>query len=621
MSQVPGGYFGRYLRVDVSERRREFVPLPEHVLRSFIGGTGLGAYILMREQAHLVDPLAPQAPLAFVFSPLVGSPLTTSAKYAVVHRSPLTMRYNDSLVSSGFALAGKGLGCDALVLTGQAEAPSVILLDDTGLHLESADGVWGVSTREAEETLRERHGSHWRFSVIGPAGERQVRFATISHDGRHAGRGGSGAVLGAKKIKAVGVVGTQRADWAEKDRLLEYAKNLSRASLGEATEKYRELGTATNLLAFNRMHLLPTRNFQAGRFEGAEQLAPEQLAVTRDKVRESCASCTIGCEHIYSLSGGDANKSDGARIEYENLFALGPLCGVSHPETVLQASRRCDDLGMDTISAGGTIAFAMECVERGLLNEPWLQMGDADALLTALSKIGARDGIGDLLAEGSRSLAQHVGGEAVEFAPHIKGLELPGYEPRASQTLALGMAVGARGADHNRSSAYEADFSSAADRFSLSGNSALLAAEHEDRAILLDSLILCKFLRRVFPDLFAASAEMLQMVTGWDVTAEEMRKTAWRIVAARKCFNVATGWQPDEDRLPQRFMDTPLPEEPSAIISSADFRQAIEEYNRQRGWHSDGTLSQICGQNTGLVDFDEFRPFFPAGQNGNSGAQ
>ncbi|MCH8313466.1 MAG: aldehyde:ferredoxin oxidoreductase, partial [Nitrospinae bacterium] len=362
--------------------------------------------------------------------------------------------------------------------------------------------LWGLGCRSTEARVRSQLGASYQVAAIGPAGERLVRYATISHDGRHAGRGGSGAVLGAKNIKAIAVRGTQRTPWARSEELVALARQLSQRSFGPATAKYRELGTAANLLVFNRLGALPTRNFQSGTFAGAEALSPEKLVETRGKTRASCAACTIGCEHIYGIQPGD-DASSGVRLEYENLFALGPLCDVGDPAVVLAASKRCDELGIDTISAGGTIAFAMECVERGLLDEPWLRFGDGEALLRAIELIGSREGFGDQLAEGSRRLAGHIGHDSIYFAPQVKGLEIPGYEPRALQTMALGFAVGARGADHNRSGAYEVDFSEQVDRRNVTPAAARLAVETEDRAAVMDSLILCKFLRGVFDDFFA----------------------------------------------------------------------------------------------------------------------
>jgi aldehyde:ferredoxin oxidoreductase len=514
----------------------------------------------------------------FAFSPLVGSPLTTSAKFAVVSRSPLTERFNDSLASSGFALAGKRCGCDAMVIVGRAREWSVLVVDDGEARLEPADEILGDPCHAAEEKLRARLGADHRIASIGPAGERAVRYATISHDGRHAGRGGSGAVLGSKRIKAIAVRGTKYCDWAQPRELTELSRDLSTRSFGPATAKYRELGTATNLLTFNRFGTLPTRNFQSGTFDEAPNLSPDQLSIAHARTRSSCVACTIGCEHIYGIGGR------GVRLEYESMFALGSLCGVGDGDAVLRASQRCDELGIDTISTGGTIAFAMECVERGLLDEPWLTFGSGEAVLKAIDLIGRREGVGQLLAEGSRRAAQTIGRGSVAFAPQVKGLEIPGYEPRALQTMALGFAVGARGADHNRSGAYEVDFSDKVDRRYATLESVRHAIDTEDRAALMDSLILCKFLRGVFTDFQEEAARMLRAVTGWDVTAGELRDTARRIVAAKRQLNVLAGWTTEEDTLPERFLDAPLPGDPAAVLTRERLQELVAEYHRQRGW-------------------------------------
>ena len=575
---MPFGYHGCYLRIDVTAGSAERVPIPDAVLRQYIGGSGLGARLLLDQRAAVTDPLSPDAPLVFAFSPLVGSPLTTSAKFAVVSRSPLTERFNDSLASSGFAIACKRCGCDAIVVVGRAPSLSVLIIDDGEIRLEAADDVRGDTCQVAEEKLRARLGTDYRIASIGPAGERAVLYATISHDGRHAGRGGSGAVLGSKNIKAIAVRGTHYCEWARPRELTELSRDLSKRSFGPATAKYRELGTAANLLTFNRLGTLPTRNFQSGTFADAPKISAEQLSVERSRTRASCVACTIGCEHIYSTGRSSV------RLEYESLFALGSLCGVADSDAVLRASQRCDELGIDTISAGGTIAFAMECVERGVLDEPWLTFGSGDAVLKAIDLIGRREGIGRLLAEGSRRAAEAIGQGSLAFAPQVKGLEIPGYEPRALQTMALGFAVGARGADHNRSGAYEVDFSEKVDRRNATLDSVSHAIETEDKAALMDSLILCKFLRGVFTDFHAEAAVMLQAVTGWDVTADELRETARRIVATKRQVNLLAGWTPEEDTLPERFLDAPLSTDPGALLTRARLQELVAEYHRQRGW-------------------------------------
>jgi aldehyde:ferredoxin oxidoreductase len=584
---VPFGYHGRYLRIDVSPQRplppaapvsveARAVPLAEAVLRQYLGGSGLGARLLLDEGCAHLDALDPRAPLIFAFSPLVGSPLTTSAKFAVVSKSPLTDRINDALASSGFAVAGKSCGFDAIVIVGRASELSVLIVDEGQVRVEPAADCAGMTCEDTGGHLRARLGAAFRIAAIGPAGEHGVRYATISHDGRHAGRGGSGAVMGAKNLKAIAVRGTQRVEWADPQSVIAISKDLSKRSFGPATAKYRDLGTASNLLTFNRFGALPTRNFQSGTFEEAARLSVEELTATRAKARESCVACTIGCEHLYAVGGSSV------RIEYESLFALGPLCGIGDAEVVLRAARRCDQLGLDTISTGGTIAFAMECVERGWLDQPWLTFGSGDALLRAIDEIGAREGVGALLAEGSRAAARAIGHHSIAIAPQVKGLEMPGYEPRALQTMALGLAVGARGADHNRSGAYEVDFSDKVDRRHATVDAVRHAIDTEDRAALMDSLILCKFLRGVFEDFHAETAAMLRAVTGWDVSADELRDTAARVVAAKREFNVRAGWTPEEDTLPDRFLDAPLPNDAEALLSREQLAALVAEYRRQR---------------------------------------
>jgi len=561
----PGGYFGRALVVDIGDAGATTLELDDAVLRTTLGGVGLGTHLLSELAPAGVDALAPAAPLAFVFSPLVGTPLTTSAKFAVVAKSPLTGRFNDALASSHFAIAGKLTGNDAIVVRGACEVPSALIVDGEGARIVPAGDLWGLPAAEAEARLRAKLGPAYRIAAIGPAGERLVRYATVSHDGRHAGRGGLGAVLGAKRLKAVAVRATVRCPVAAPDAVLAAARDLRARSFGPATAKYRDLGTLANLLAFNALSALPGRNF------GTETttLALEDRAAVRD----SCASCSIGCERIMTTKDGRST-----RVEYESAFALGPLVGVDDPDEVLQASARCDELGLDTISTGGTIAWAMEAGVAG-----WLRFGDGEAVLRAIELIGAREGIGDLLAEGSRRASAELG--HAELAMHVKGLELPGYEPRTLHAMALGLAVNARGADHNRSGAYEADLSGELDR--LNGGPAHVAAaiETEDRAAAMDSLILCKFLRKVFDHPWEEWAALLRPVTGWDIDAGELHDTARGIVAAKHAFNRREGWTRAEDTLPARLLDVPLtlPSGRQAVLSRARLEAMVGAYHEARG--------------------------------------
>jgi len=672
------GVHGRGLVIDAATATARWLPIPPEVARSFLGGVGLSCWAL----AHLArqanawdilarDPLDPCAPLIFAFSPLVGSPLTTSAKFAVAAVSPLTGRFCDALCSSGFALAGKKTGADLLAIVGQHPHPAVLWIDGLDLshddpdalpaiHFEPAGDVWGLPAAVAERRLLERAGPGWELAAIGPAGERLIPFATLSHDGRHAGRGGLGAVLGSKRLKAVAVRGRRRVAWADPARAVQLARDLSARSFGPATAKYRELGTLANLLVFNRFQALPTRNFESGSFEQVERLAFDapgfDLAPAKRVARRSCVACTIGCEHLvaapdrrsasrlatYSNTNTridtnahvnpDANSSPaGVRLEYESLFALGPLCGLSDPEAVVEAARLCDQAGLDTITTGATLAFLAECAGNGWIDDrvdpqrpdsPRLRFGDPEGFLAALDQLtrfpalsrssdspSPRDAcepnLVDLLALGSRRAAQRIARlhpEALRLAPHVKGLELPGYDPRALHALAVGLAVGTRGADHNRSSAYDADFSGHIDR--LGANDAIVDAviQAEDRAAWIDSLILCKFLRKLFTDPIEETLPFLEALCGWSIPLDQARLTARRIVESRRLVNRRLGWTPAEDTLPPRLFDPPaLPQSPFLDFDS--FHRMVRRYHQQRGLDATGELTPPTRALLGLEGF------------------
>ena len=561
---MPFGYHGAYLRIDVATGEARRVPIPADVLERFLGGVGLGTWICLREGGAECDPLAPPAPLVFALSPLVGTPLTTSAKFAVVARSPLTGFLSDAISSSHWAIAAKRAGYDAYVLVGRAPSLARVVVDDGDVRLVRAEGVRGQPASACEI---EGH----RTAAIGPAGENLVRYATISNDRRHAGRGGLGAVMGAKNVKAFSVRGTGRVEVFDPKGVVAAARELSEKSFGPATAKYRELGTIANVLAFNRLDTLPTRNFRDGSFEGAASISAEALHAMEKLGRESCAACTIGCEHIFRAPGGEA-----VRLEYESLFALGSLLGIDDRGAVLESARLCDHYGIDTISAGGTLAFAMEAGMTGL------RFGDAAAVHAALHRIGRREGDGDLLAEGSRRAAERL--EKPELAMHVKGLEVPGYDPRRLKAMALGFAVGTRGADHNRSGAYELDFS--AEAFDVAKVVAI-----EDRTAAMDSLILCKFLRGVFRDFETEGSALLRLVTGMEV---DLAAAGARVCSLRKLFNERAGWARKDDTLPDRFL--------RGALSAPMLADMIASYYRARCWNNDGRLPPETAERLGLTD-------------------
>jgi aldehyde:ferredoxin oxidoreductase len=583
------GFHGRLLHIDLSSGRINRRDLEESRLRAFLGGIGLGTSLLYDYAPPGVEPFAAENPLIFTSAPLVGTGLTTTAKFAVVTKSPLTGFIADSLSSSHFALELKRVGLDALVITGRAPSMVYITIDNDSVEIREGEHLRGQSPGETEALIRSEY-PEVRVAAIGQAGENRVRFATISNEGRHAGRGGVGAVMGSKNLKAIALRGDREISVADGPGVEAIADRLRRASLGTLTEKYRSIGTVANLAVFNSLGTLPTRNFQQSTFDDSESLSGETLTENHFSRRHGCASCTIRCERLFKSINGEEQ-----RLEYETLFALGPLCGIKDPEAVLQAARLCDQYGLDTISTGGTLAWAMECSENGLLPEDRnlrLRFGEADGFLAAIPAIAAREGAGELLAEGSKRAALQLGGESSYWAMHVKGLELPGYEPRSLKTMALGLAVSPRGACHNRSGAYEADFSGAVDRLRADPARGSLVAASEDFAAVLDSLIVCKFLRKCFTDFYGESAELLGKVTGWNCSGAELKRVGERIHTMKKLFNVREGWRSEDDWLPERLLNETLPTgvAQGVGLTPDELREMIQGYYRARGWDEAGLV-------------------------------
>ena len=603
------GYHGAVLVVDLSQRTAHREPLDERTLRQFVGGTGLAGYLLYTHCPPGADPLGPENPLVFSCSPLVGSRLTTSSKYAVAAKSPLTGMIGDSLSSSFIAVELKRTGVDAIVVKGRCDQPTLLVLEDEAVSFEDASDLVGMTVFDTEQEIRDRLGRRFRVACIGPAGENGVRYASIANDGgRQAGRTGTGAVMGSKNLKAIAVRGRNPAPVFDAERLKAVGRDLSAKSLGPATEKYRTTGTMANLAVFDRLGTLPTRNFQQSTFDMTDEVSGEAMYSGHFVKNAHCANCTIGCEKI--LTVGDGSQRSTGRMEYESAFALGPLVGIGDRETIIRASHYCDGVGMDTISVGGTIAWAMECFERGILTLDDtdgldLRFGNAEVLLPCLEAIADRSSkLGRLLSEGSRIASGVVGQGSEAWAMHVKGLEMPGYEPRSLQTMALALAVSTRGACHNRSSAYEADFSNLVNRMEADVRRGSITADGEDFSAVLDSLIWCKFLRKAFDDFWDESAESLNLITGWDVKPDELKRTGERINNLKKLFNIREGWTRADDTLPERVLSEQLPDGAAAGVglSDADLEMMVSAYYQTRGWYSDGTIPDSKLDELDLLD-------------------
>jgi aldehyde:ferredoxin oxidoreductase len=565
------GYVGPrdLLEIDLSARTTRRSVLGDDVFADALGGVGLAVRLIDERVRGPIDPLGAQNPIVFAAGPFASTPVPAANKHALATISPLTGLLNEGLSSSHFSAVLRRCGLAAIVVTGTADAWTTVVIDGAEIRFEDASALLGLSARETTRALREAHGDRSvRVCAVGVAGERGVRYAAVENDGRQAGRGGTGAVFGAKRLKAIALRGRGEVRIADPERTAALSATLRERALGPKTAKYRVLGTGANLRVLQRMGQLPTRNFTADVFEGAEAVTPERARESRSsyvELRAGCAGCPVQCEHLYVRK--DRDRRTAAASEYESVWAFGPNCGVSDLDAVLDAIGRCDDLGLDTISCGSTIAFAMECAEHGLVAAdafgPELRFGNGAVLVPAIEAIAERRGFGDLLADGVRAAAARIGGGAERFAMHAKGLELPGYEPRTLPTYALGLSTCTRGACHNRAATYDRDLRDPAD----DRDDTLRAADAiaaEDRAVAWDSLVLCKFVRDCFEDFETEAAALWSAVSGITLCGNDLRAAAQRTWERKRAINARLGWTNADDTLPERLFAEPVADGPHA---------------------------------------------------------
>ncbi len=606
-------FFGKILHIDLTNRKSWVQDVSEDYLKKYIGGVSLATRLAYENTPRGADPLGPENALCFAASAFAGTLVPVGGKHGVAAKSPLTGFIGDCLASSYFSQSLRRAGYDGIVITGACDKLSYVFVDDDVVTFHDAEHLRGMHTFQTEEAIRAELGDDAvRVSTIGLAGENLVRFANITNDrGRQAGRTGLGAVMGSKKLKALAIRGTKPITVADPQKLTEKALALSKLAKGPKTEKYRVMGTPSNVLNMNRLGVLPTRNYQSGVFEAAEKVSGEYMLEHHVEKAVSCAGCPIACEHITSVREGDYA---GARtsIDYESLFAVGPNCGVDYFPGIIKAIETCDAYGMDTMSTGVTVSWAMECYQRGILTkedfgglEPaW---GNHAAVVKLIEMIAKREGIGDLLAEGTKRAAAKVGKGSAHFAMNVKGLETAGYDARGFQTFALGCAVGTRGPCHNRSLAYEPDAKGEVDRLKAEPARGKIAKECEEFAALFDMTMLCKFIRGCFKDAWAEIAELFTLTTGLQVSADDLKVAAERCWNLKKAFNIREGWSREDDWLPERWLQDPLPEGASkgAYVKADDLNMMIDAYYQARGWTPEGLIPKAKLIELGLEDVAE----------------
>jgi len=607
------GYSGKVLHIDLATRKTWVESKPEEWYKIYIGGVSMASRLCWENIEVGCDPLSPGNPICIANGLFAGTPVPVGGKYGLASKSPLTGFLGDSMSTSWFTIALKRAGWDGIVIHGASDEWVDVFVDDDRVEFRDASHLLSLGTYETEEAIREElKDDQVRSATIGPAGEKLVRFANVTNDGRQAGRTGHGAVWGSKKLKALSMRGTNGVSVADPETLLKLSYDIVQQAQGPYTQKYRILGTAQNVLNLNKLGLLPTRNYQQGVFEHAELVSGEYLHEHYKVKTIACAQCPIACEQMSRAKDGPyAGAMTG--IDYECLYANGPNLGLKDLQTVIKLIDICDRGGMDAMSTGVTMSWAMETFERGIFTKEDFEcakypegfepnFGHDEAAVTLAEMIRDREGIGDLLAEGTRRASAQVdeerGTETYKWAMHIKGLECPGYDARGLKTFALGVAAGTRGACHNRTAAYDPDIQGEVDRFSVDETRGEVAKSTEEYAAVYDTLPLCKFIRRCFTGkadragAWPAIAQLINATTGWDFDYDAVDLIGERAHTIKKAFNIREGWTRADDHLPWRWMHDPMKEGPSAghVVSEEELEYLKDIYYEAKGWTKEGLI-------------------------------
>jgi aldehyde:ferredoxin oxidoreductase len=573
-------------------------PLNEEYAKKYIGGIGLGMRMLHDHSKPGTDPFSPENPLILTTGPISGTMWPTGGNgHAFVSKSPQTFGVGESKAHGSFGTELKRAGYDVVVIKGKAEKPVYLWIDDDSVQLLDASHLWGKSTGETEDTIKEELGDYYiRVASIGLAGEKLSRIACIINDKtRAAGRTGMGAVMGSKNLKAIAVRGTRDIAPAKLDEFMEYVKEFHERMKGPATQKYRALGTPENILVHNSLSCMPTRNYRNSRFEGAEKVSGEVLNEKYVAKVIGCSSCAMRCEHTVVVAEGPY-KGTMTRMEYESLWALGPFCGVDRLDAIIKAMDLCNYYGIDSISAGVIAGFAMDCYESGILTQKDFggidaRFGNAEAMVKIVEMVGKREGLGDVLADGVKFAAEKIGKGSEKLACHIKGVEVTGYDLRCLKTAALGFAVSFRGADHNRHGAYAFDVKGKVNRLIAEKGRGKMVKDMEDTYNLIDSFIVCKFSRGTYYKELDDMTKLYSLVTGFEMTPQQLKQAGERIQNVAKLFNVREGLGRKDDNLPWKVMHEPIPDEgPSkgALVSQAELDLLLDDYYESRGWTKEG---------------------------------
>ncbi len=601
MKNKPSGYTGRILRVNLSDKSVSIEEPGDKFYRQYFGGTALIGYYLLKELKPGIDPLGPDNKLIFSAGVITGIPCAGSGRSGVGSKSPLTGGWGDSQAGGFWGAELKRAGWDAIIIEGKAANPVYLWINNEKVEIRDASHLWGKATKEVEKQIQDELGDKGvRVTQIGPAGEKLVRFACVLNDLIHAyGRNGHGAVMGSKMLRAIAVRGHQALPLAHPEKVREVAKWLA--------DNYKVLsagmtahGTSEGVPVLNEDGILPTRNFQEGQFKGYMDLAGQTMTETILVGRDNCYACPINCKRKVKVGPPYNVDPVYGGPEYETIAALGSFCGINDLKAVAKGNQLCNAYGLDTIATGNSIAFAMECFERGILTKKdtggiELKFGNAEAMMTMVEMIAKREGLGDILAEGTKRTAEKIGHGAAEYAMQIKGQELPMHDPRGKVALAIGYAISPTGADHCHNM-HDDEF--AVEGRAMEGLKELGIQEPLSRLDLSPAKVrtfqcvvnweyfrncatICMFL----PFNHSQIMQLVNGATGWNTSVFELMKVGERALALARVFNAREGYTAKDDIIPDRLYKTfnsgPLKDKG---IGRETMHQAIQTYYKMAGW-------------------------------------
>jgi aldehyde:ferredoxin oxidoreductase len=595
-----GGYTGKVLRINLTDQTAETEDLPQDVAKDFIGGAGFGIKYLFDEVPAGADALGPENKLIFSSGPFSGTTIPCASRMAVTGKSPLTGAVGMATTGGQFPVELKFAGYDALIVEGKAEKPTYVSIKKGDVKFRSAKKVWGLKTTDTQQIIKnEIKDQNVRIACIGPAGENLCKTACIINELRAAGRKGLGAVMGSKNLKAIAIRGTRKVDIADKEKYKKARGEMTKA-MKESHVLYPEFskhGTPMVVDHTCEIGIFPAKNFSAtGSFAPSDKIGVE-VQVTRDTGSENCYGCPVGCSQYKMAKTEPYTGILAEGPEYETFFSFGGETGVDNIDAIIAADRLADELGLDTISAGVSIGFAMECYEKGILSKEdtgglELNFGNDEAMMTLLRLMAFREGIGDLLADGTRVAAEKIGKGSDKYAMHVKGLELPAYDVRGLKAHGLNYATSYTGADHNRGYAFQEVFGipipHEVDRFAVEGKGKLTKWNQDLRSACCDAPTMCAFLLDMALPAIAAqnTANLMEAVTGLQYAPEEIQKVGERMNNLARAFNAREGFTRNDDTLPERLMTEPLKAGASKgqLISPDDLNQMLDEYYTDRGW-------------------------------------